>query len=314
MGFSLSWFFAVAAKHLINMLHYFGVAGLNQVWGYLRHQFLDVRHSRSVVGNHGAAKTRGYWVALLRVFLGFMWIVEATNKMAEGYLNFGSGLSKTGWMFSKGVVQAGVKAAAAAADTVTAATQAAAEATTAATAAAGQAGSWAAEAATAATQAGAEAVTAATQAGAWPAAAEAARGPWLDLAKPILDPNWGIVTWFRRTFMDGLFAYVPYTVFQVFIVMVELLIGLALFGGLFTWVAAVASIGMCVVFTLSGMFAWNQLWFVFAGVLMLGGAGKAFGLDHWVMPWLQKWWNGTRFARRTYFYEGEPTVRKTGKK
>jgi NADH dehydrogenase len=114
------------------------------------------------------------------------------------------------------------------------------------------------------------------------------------------------VTWFRRTFMDGIFAYLPYPVFQVMIVMVELAIGLALFGGLFTWIAAVVSLGMCIIFTLSGMFAWNQLWFVFAAVLMLGGAGRAFGLDHWVMPWLKKWWNGTRFALRTYLYSDEP--------
>jgi hypothetical protein len=25
------------------------------------------------------------------------------------------------------------------------------------------------------------------------------------------------------------------------------------------------------------------------------------------MPWLQRWWNGTRFARRTYLYVDEPT-------
>jgi NADH dehydrogenase len=43
---------------------------------------------------------------------------------------------------------------------------------------------------------------------------------------------------------------------------------------------------------------------------MMGGAGRAFGLDHWVMPWLKKWWNGTRFARRTYLYTGEPTKKK----
>jgi NADH dehydrogenase len=67
------------------------------------------------------------------------------------------------------------------------------------------------------------------------------------------------------------------------------------------------SIILCVVFTLSGMFAWNQLWFVFAGILMMGGAGRAFGLDTWVVPFFKRWWNGTRFARRTRFYADEPT-------
>ena len=31
-----------------------------------------------------------------------------------------------------------------------------------------------------------------------------------------------------------------------------------------TRLAAVVSLGMCVLFTFSGMFAWNQLWFFFA--------------------------------------------------
>jgi len=52
------------------------------------------------------------------------------------------------------------------------------------------------------------------------------------------------------------------------------------------------------------------LWYIAASLVMLGGAGRAFGLDHWVMPWLQRQWNRTRFARRTYLYVDEPTDRK----
>jgi NADH:ubiquinone reductase (H+-translocating) len=151
----------------------------------------------------------------------------------------------------------------------------------------------------------AAALAAETAAGA--AAAPAVHGPWLDTAKTILDPNSGLVTWFRRTFMDGIFAYLPYSWFQVFIVFAELLIGLALFGGVFTWWAAVVSIGMCIIFTLTGMFAWNQLWFLFAAIVMMGGAGRAFGLDTWIVPFFKRWWNGTRLARRTHFYADEPT-------
>ncbi len=95
--------------------------------------------------------------------------------------------------------------------------------------------------------------------------------------------------------------------FQLIVVLAEIGIGLALFGGLFTWWAAAASIVMCIVFTLSGMFAWNQVWFVFAAFLMLGGAGRAFGLDCWVVPFFKKKWNGTLFARKRYFYFDDPS-------
>jgi NADH dehydrogenase len=304
MGISLTGIFAIAVKHMINVVHLFTVGGVNQVWEYVKHEFLDVRDSRSFIGGLAAYKVRGYWPLLLRLWLGFMWVVESTNKMAEGWLDFSSGQSKTGWMFSPGVVQAGLKAA----DATSAASQAvsAAAATAAAAADATSAASQAVGAA--ATAAAVSAVSAASAGAATAAAAApAAHGPWLDTTKYILDPQWGLVAWFRSWFMDGIFSHVPYSWFQVFIVMMELLVGLSLFGGLFTWWAAAASLGLCVIFTLSGMFAWNQAWFFFAAILMLGGAGRAFGLDSWVVPFFKRWWNGTRLARRTRFYADEPS-------
>ncbi|MCX7028369.1 MAG: hypothetical protein NT061_13000 [Spirochaetes bacterium] len=166
----------------------------------------------------------------------------------------------------------------------------------------------AASAVTATTVAATSAATAASGAAA-PAAdavAKVFRDVW-DLTKPIISPTSGFVTWFRTTFMDGIFAYLPFTLFQVMVVVMEIAVGLALFGGCFTWLAAVVSIGMCILFTFSGMFAWNQLWFVFAGILMLGGAGRTFGFDYWVVPFVKRWWNGTPFARKWHFYGDDPT-------
>jgi NADH dehydrogenase len=44
------------------------------------------------------------------------------------------------------------------------------------------------------------------------------------------------------------------------------------------------------------------LWHIFVGIAMFGGAGRAFGLDYYVMPWLKHWWRKTLLARRTYLY------------
>ena len=33
-----------------------------------------------------------------------------------------------------------------------------------------------------------------------------------------------------------------------------------------------------------------QLWFIFAAIVMLGGAGRSFGLDHYVLPFLGRKW------------------------
>jgi len=107
--------------------------------------------------------------------------------------------------------------------------------------------------------------------------------------------------------MDGLFAYLPFQFFQSMIVATEVGIGLIFLGGFFTWFGAVGSIALCLVFTLSGMFRWDQLWFFFAAIAMMGGAGRAFGLDYWSVPFFKKQWNRTRFARRTHLYSDDPT-------
>jgi NADH dehydrogenase len=50
----------------------------------------------------------------------------------------------------------------------------------------------------------------------------------------------------------------------------------------------------------------ESLWYIAVSIVMLGGAGKAFGLDYWVMPWIKKQWNKTPFAKKTYLYLDEP--------
>lgn len=290
-GMKSSGFMALVMKHMINVWYLLNIAGINQVWEYIKHEFLDIKDRRSFIGGFATWKVRGYWPLLLRMWLGLMWVMEGVNKIGEGWLAWSAG-SKSGWMFSSGVTQAGMKA-------VEAVSAASAE------------GDWGAAAETAV-----EAVTAASGEWAEPAAeavgaaaetATRAFGKVWDLTKPIFDFNGVISTWFRTTFMDGIFAYLPYQGFQAMIVVMEIGIGLALFGGFFTWWAAVASMAMCVIFTLSGMFAWDQLWFVFAGILMLGGAGRSFGMDYWTVPMFKKWWNGTKFARKWHFYADDPT-------
>ena len=392
-GIKLSGFFAMAMKHMINLHYLFGLAGLNTVWNYLKHEFFDMKDKRTFLGEHFSWKIQGWWALPLRAWLGIMWIAEALNKIGEGWLSFSSG-TKSGWMFSPGIVQRGVERAASAAgsasdavsaasavaenaaDTAVYAASGAADAVSAASDAAAYAASGAADAVSAASDAAsyaatgaADAVSAASDAAAYAvtgaadavsaasdaasyaatgaadavsAASDAAAyavsgaadavaaasavaetavkngvtvfGKIWDTGNPIIPYNSAFVTWFRETFMDSMMAYISYPLFQTMIVLVELAIGLALLGGLFTWLAAAASIAMCAVFTFSGMFSWDQAWFVFAAFLMLGGAGRSLGLDHWLMPFIKKWWNSTSIAKKSFLYLNEPVIRKKGKK
>lgn len=291
-GLHTSGFLAMAMKHLVNLHYLWGVAGLNAAWAYLKHEFFDMRDRRSFIGGHLSNKIQGWWAVPLRLWLGLMFLIEGVNKIGEGWLKFSSG-SKSGWMFSPGVLQAGVQKAA---DSVAAATESAE--TTAETAVA------VADTLTAATETAAAGAD--TAAAAWEGAE--AFGPVWDTADVIIPWDSTFVTWFRETFMDGMAAYLPFPLFQTMIVLVEIAIGLAIMGGLFTFLASAAAILLCLVFTFSGMFRWDQLWFIFAAFLMLGGAGRGLGLDHWVMPWLKRWWNGTKLARRSHLFIGEPRV------
>ncbi|GHV63851.1 NADH dehydrogenase [Spirochaetia bacterium] len=304
MGIKLSGIFAQFMKHFVNLHYLIGVAGLNQCWEYLKHEFLNNDSGRTFVRGFGSYRTRGYWLLPLRLWLGLMWVFEGINKIGEGWFAWSTG-SKSGWMFSRGVTQAGVSQAAAdavsgASDEVAAAAPAVDDLFGAVDDLFGSAEDL--------YSAGADAVSAASDAGgaAVDAAGGAFKAVW-DLTKPIFSMDGVIATWFRTTFMDGIMAYIPFQGFQLGVVLAEIAIGLMMIGGLFTWWAAVISIVMCLIFTLSGMFAWNQVWFLFAGFLLLGGAGRAFGLDCWVVPVFKKWWNGTRFARKRYFYLDGPS-------
>lgn len=269
-GIKTSGFFAMAMKHMINLYYLFTITGINQCWEYGKHEFLDIKDRRSIIGGFAEHKVRGYWLVPIRFWLGFSWVMEGLNKIGDGWLKFDLG-SKSGWMFSWGIFQKGVPVP----DAVSEATEVVEEV--------------------------AQVVSDTT------VAVERALGPYLDMTKTLFDVNGGIATWFRTTFMDNMMAYIPYQGFQAMIVFMEIGIGLALFGGVLTWWAAVASIVMCMVFTLSGMFRWDQLWFVFAALLCMGGAGRAFGLDYWIVRFAKKIWNGFSWVRRRFFYLDEPT-------
>lgn len=261
MGISLSGFFAMAAKHFMNVHYLWGLAGLNAVWEYIRDEFFTIQDRRSMVGGHLAASIPVIFALPLRLWLGGKWLYEGIVKIIDGWLYAGgSGHSlfnpDTANIFLPGVWFA---------DSTSGAT---ADAATAATAAAGE-------------------------------AAEAAS----EYGEPLIEAL-GIYTWFAETVLSASPALA--FILQAIVVLAEVAIGLALVGGLFTFLAAVASIGLGVMFIASGWGNPELIWYIFAAIVMLGGAGRGFGLDHWVIPWLKKWWQGTGLAKRTQLYTGEP--------
>ena len=115
--------------------------------------------------------------------------------------------------------------------------------------------------------------------------------------EPLLKQPPQIYQWFTQNFIEPN-SYL----FQVSVVLLEIAIGLALAAGMFTILASLGSIFLCFNFILSAMAGTEILWHIFVAIAMFGGAGRAFGLDYYVIPWLKHWWRRTSLARKTHLY------------
>jgi NADH dehydrogenase len=90
-------------------------------------------------------------------------------------------------------------------------------------------------------------------------------------------PEW--YKWFVETLV-----YPNSMLFQRLIVIAEIGLAIAFILGIFTFLAAIVSIGMNLNFLLStGLYDW---WFIWVSFAMLAGAGRVLGVDHYLMPWL----------------------------
>ncbi|HZK34854.1 MAG TPA: FAD-dependent oxidoreductase [Bacillota bacterium] len=128
--------------------------------------------------------------------------------------------------------------------------------------------------------------------GATPDAASAATGLAEEVGNGLIPligentPGWYV------SFVENL-VYPNSLLFQRMIIMGELALGLLFIVGMFTFLAAIASILMNVNFLLStGIHDWWYIWVSFA---MFAGAGRVLGVDHYLMPWLR---NQLRYFQR----------------
>lgn len=121
--------------------------------------------------------------------------------------------------------------------------------------------------------------------------------PVPDFVQSIVDWSMGLM-FFNA---DGSFNALAY-IFQAAMVGAELIVGLLLIAGLFTAPAAVVSVGMGAMVWISGMAPYEMLWYMAAGIALIGGSGSIFGLDYYVYPWLKRVWRRLPLVRRWYIY------------
>ncbi len=321
--FSLPSFFAMFAKHFINIIYFIQVLGWNKVFSYVKHEFFTIRNSRSFVGGHLSNRTPSFLLMPLRVWLGAVWVFEGIMKIVEGWFNkpmltgFFGGADKwynsilypaTGNGGTTDGTSAATTAAADGAMKVVSFVKHAVNAiplttdgTSAATDAAGAAGGAAGGAVDGAVKAIGHVLVNFDFLGIFRvifvSGKDLAHSAIGDYAFKLDVP---LMNWFTKHLI------LPYDnvqiAMQIFIVVAEILIGLALIGGLFTTPAAAFSLVLQFMFVCTTGLYLGTFWMIFAGIAVLIAGGRSLGLDYYAMPGLKKLWTNLPIVRKLYIY------------
>ncbi|HFU4011699.1 TPA: FAD-dependent oxidoreductase [Streptococcus suis] len=255
--YHMSGFFAMAMKHMVNLLYFFTIRSFFYMGSYVRHEFFEIKNKRNIFGGHTSSKGNLLWSVPLRVFYGSVWLYEGVKK-AFGL--FGT----TSWMGDQVVFPFPWLA-----DPVS--------------------GASAAEATSGASQAVAE-------------VAEPIFGlsyAYGETPMTVLD---SMPDWFA-SIMEFMMPNQEVALFmQKFMTLAEIAIGLALIAGAFVWIVSAATAALVVMFSLSGMFYWVNIWFIPVAVALMNGAGRSFGLDYWIMPWLGRFIDKRLYGRPKHLY------------
>lgn len=270
--FSLASFFAMFAKHFINIIYFIQVLGFNKIASYVYHEFLTIRNKRSFVGGYFSNRSASFMLVPLRMYLGIFWIVEGFKKINQGWFSTYKlyDFINSANQFFNGILNPGTS------DAVTAATSEAATTTVAASA-------------------GTVLINFNIL--------NLVRIIYVHASDYAIKVQVGLVDLFtnklllRNNGVNGLSGFL-----QIFIVVSEILIGLALIGGLFTTISSAYSLVLQMLFlTTTGIYM-ATWWMVFASIAMMFGAGRVFSLDYYVMPFLKSKWKKLKFVRKWYIY------------
>ncbi|MGL5313557.1 MAG: FAD-dependent oxidoreductase [Peptostreptococcaceae bacterium] len=262
MGIKLSGFFAMVMKHLINMVYLFSVNNVHAVYHYLQHEFFAMKERRCIMRGHLSSKGNRLWLIPLRLYIGCLWVLEGLKKLiGEGTWDAAfEAASKTSGISD--YVSTLMSNLTVGGDSWV------------------RAGNinmpfeWLQDAVSGASQA----VEGATN---MPTPIFETMPKFYEAIMKIAMPNPEIAVWAQRA-----------------VVLMEIGIGLCLIFGLFTFLASAASAFMTVNFIFSAMAGWDILWYTFGSIALMAGAGRTFGLDYYVMPWINNlvgnFWMGKR--------------------
>lgn len=272
---NMSGWMAMLTKHFINLFYLLQIAGFNRVWTYLMHEFFHVKDRRSFVGGHFSKSSPNFWLVPLRIYLGLLWLLEGLKKIDEGWFTQAKTLVISTTPSGGSDATSGATEAAGTASDATAAATEVAESTT---------------------EAAGEAVRHAPE----------FIQDIIDFLSPIKVPSdWSNPLMEAPQFLQKIneqFLEPNAVTIQRIMVLAEIVLGLCLIVGLFTFISSLTSVAMTVGITLTGMADASILVYFFGGIALFGGSGSVFGLDYYVLPWLKEKWKKIGFVKKHYLY------------
>ncbi|MDR2832891.1 MAG: NAD(P)/FAD-dependent oxidoreductase [Streptococcaceae bacterium] len=269
----MSGFMAMATKHFVYLLYAFQIRSAYYMFQYLSHEIFRQKDNRELTYGHLSRSGNVLWAVPLRIFFGLMWLLEAMGKVLG---TDGKWLQPSTWFGAGSWFTTDIRLPFAwLHEATTGASDAASGATGAVTGAS--------DAATGATGAVAETVAKFGLSYKWgeqPMPVFDSVPSWMEPIMRIMIPNADVAIFFQR-----------------FMTLFEIVLALALIFGIFTWLFSAISVVLTVMFALSGMFVWVNIWFIPVGIALMNGSGRAFGVDRYLQPWLQKWLGGIWYGK-----------------
>ncbi len=260
--FSLPSFFAMFAKHFINLVYFVQVLGWNKISDYLGHEFFTIRNKRSFVGGHFSNRSPSFMLVPLRIFLGAMWLYEGLQKVGEGWLKeaklqeFFAGANS----FYDSILKGGADVVSSATSEVAAVGKTLIDFNI----------------------------------------FNLVKIILVESGEPAFKIQVGAADLVINKFVLGNITVEG--IFQYIIVLSEIAIGLALIAGLFTTLSSLYSLVLQMLFVTSTGLFMSSWWMIFAAVALLFGGGRALSLDYYFMPWLKARWKKINFVKKRYIY------------
>lgn len=256
-------FIAMLVKHLINLVYFWQIAGFRQCRNYLKHEFFHRGDRRSIFGGLFAARKSGIWLVPLRIFTGVYWLIEALEKITDGWLRspqltaFFTGADA----YFSAVFKGG-------AESVTSAT--------------------------ATTQAVSEQIF--NFRFLWLFNPHFIKSEGEYALRVLFSP----VTFFVNEVV--LYNDTSQLIFQWVIILSELLIGALLVLGCFNFLANGYALVLQSLFLMTTGLYLSTWWLIFASLALLFGGGTTLGLDYYLLPALKSKYKHTKLGGKWYWY------------